>query len=47
MGARFRSWWQKRRKLLLETGIIALLVAVIVLIWASYTNKWSGVLKVN
>ncbi len=42
MGARFRSWWQKRRKLLLVTGILALLVAVGVLIWASYANKWGG-----
>src|SRR5258708_24088891 len=38
----FRSWWQKRRKLLLVIGIIALLVVMIVLIWASYANKWSG-----
>ncbi len=42
MGARFRSWWQKRRGLLLVTGIIALLVVAIVLIWASYANKWGA-----
>jgi uncharacterized protein YjbI with pentapeptide repeats len=42
MTERFRSWWQKRRKLPLMTGIIALFVGAIVLIWASYANKWSG-----
>jgi uncharacterized protein YjbI with pentapeptide repeats len=47
MEARFRSWWRKRRKLLLVTGIIALLVVAIVLIWASYANKWGGAGFVN
>ncbi len=42
MGAWFRLWWQKRRKPLLVTGIIALLVVAVVLIWASYAYKWSG-----
>ncbi len=47
MGAGLRSWWQKRRKLLLVAGIIALLVVAGVLIWASYANKWGGTGFVN
>jgi len=35
MGARLRSWWQKSRKLLMVTGIIALLAVAVVLIWAA------------
>lgn len=42
MGARLRSWRQKSRKPLTVTGIIALLVVAVVLIWASYAFKWSG-----
>lgn len=42
MAARLRSWWQKRHKFSLATGIIALLVVAIVFIWASNANRWSG-----
>jgi hypothetical protein len=42
MGARFRSWWQPTRKLLVVIGLIVVLVVVIALIIAVVLSNGTG-----